>query len=98
MNLVEIWMPAVNTHLQRGIEVFAVMANKIKPENLEVVQKRLRESLDDEIQIFTIPRVQNLSHPTLSEIVQAMNAKVLFGHDYLDNQTGSFGVECHAIT
>ena len=83
---------AVNTHLQRGIEVFAVMANKIKPKNLKLVRDRLRESLDDDIQIFTIPRVKNLSHPTLSEIVRAMNAKVLFGHDYLDNQTGSFGV------
>ena len=83
---------AVNTHLQRGIEVFAVMANKIKPKNLKLVQERLRESLEDEIQIFTIPRVKNLSHPTLNEIVQAMSAKVLFGHDYLDNQTGSFGV------
>ena len=83
---------AVHAHTQKGIEVFAVMANKIKPENMPLVKESLQLALDDDIQIFTVPRIKNLSHPTLKEIAETMEAKVLFGQNYLDNQTGSFGV------
>ncbi|MEM7487406.1 MAG: phosphate acetyltransferase [Bacteroidota bacterium] len=83
---------AVNAHEQRGIDVLAVIANKVRLENLNVVMTALREDLGDKIQIHAVPRVKNLSHPTLNEIVETMQGKVLFGSQHLDNQTGSFGV------
>ncbi len=83
---------AVNTYLQKGIELLAVVANKVRPENVEVVNQRLIMELKDKTVAFTVPRVKNLSHPTLNEIVAALDGKVLFGKENLDNQTGSFGV------
>ncbi|TMM57057.1 phosphate acetyltransferase [Maribacter algarum] len=83
---------AVNTYLQKEIELLAVVANKVRPENVELVNQRLEKELKDKTVAFTVPRVKNLSHPTLNEIVTSLNGKVLFGIENLDNQTGSFGV------
>ncbi|QCX00449.1 phosphate acetyltransferase [Aggregatimonas sangjinii] len=83
---------AVNTYIQKGIEILGVVANKVRPRNLELLQQRLEEELKDKTISFTVPRVKNLSHPTLQEILESLDGKVLFGKDNLDNQTGSFGV------
>ncbi len=83
---------AVNTYIQKGIEILGVVANKVRPENTDVVHERLLEELKDKTIPFTVPRVKNLSHPTLHEILESLDGKVLFGKENLDNQTGSFGV------
>lgn len=83
---------AVNTYLQDGLKVLAVVANMIKPKNLRLVKEELIKELPKDIQVFTVPRIKQLSHPTLAEIAKDLQAKVLFGHDHLNNQTGSFGV------
>ena len=83
---------AVKTYLQHDIQVLAVLANKIRPENLQLVKTELTKGLSNGVEVYTVPRVRNLSHPTLKEIVETLDGEVLFGHSYLDNQTGSFGV------
>ncbi len=83
---------AVNSYIQKGIEVLAVVANKVRPENMEVVNKNLNDELKGKATAYTLPRVVNLSHPTLKEILEELNGEVLFGDTYLDNQTGRFGV------
>ena len=83
---------AVNTYIQKGIEILGVVANKVRPENTATVHERLQLELGEKTIPFTVPRVKNLSHPTLHEILDALNGQVLFGKDNLDNQTGSFGV------
>ena len=83
---------AVNSYLQKGIELLAVVANKVKAENVDLVKSTLEDELKEKAIVFAVPRVKNLSHPTLTEIVKALNGEVLFGKENLDNQTGSFGV------
>ncbi|WP_420601786.1 phosphate acetyltransferase [Flagellimonas sp.] len=83
---------AVKAYSQKGIDVMGVIANKVRPENLTLVETTLKKGLDESVQIFTVPRVKNLSHPTLKEIVGTLKGNVLFGHEHLNNQTGSFGV------
>lgn len=83
---------AVNTYIQKDIELLGVVANKVRTENVALVHKRLKKELKDKTVVFTVPRVKNLSHPTLNEIVASLDAKVLFGKENLNNQTGSFGV------
>lgn len=83
---------AVNTYIQKGIEILAVVANKVRPENADAVHKRLESELKDKTISFSVPRVKNLSHPTVHEILESLDGKVLFGKENLDNQTGSFGV------
>lgn len=41
---------------------------------------------------FAIPMIEKLGNPTMKEIVRELNGKVLFGEEYLDNETGNFGV------
>lgn len=83
---------AVNTYIQKGIEILGVVANKVRPKNVDLVNKRLETELKDKTIAFAVPRVKNLSHPTLNEILESLDGKVLFGEENLDNQTGSFGV------
>ena len=83
---------AVNTYIQKDIELLGVVANKVRAENVALVHERLEIELKDKTVVFTVPRVKNLSHPTLNEIVTSLDGKVLFGKENLNNQTGSFGV------
>jgi len=83
---------AVNTYIQKDIEILAVVANKVRPENVNLVNNELKVELKDKTIAFTVPRVKDLSHPTLNEILESLDGKVLFGAENLDNQTGSFGV------
>ncbi|WP_394970974.1 phosphate acetyltransferase [uncultured Croceitalea sp.] len=83
---------AVNTYLNKGIDVLGVVVNKVRLENLELVKKKLHEEMDNKTEVFAVPRMKKLSHPTIKEIVDELNGKVLFGKEYLNNQTGSFGV------
>ncbi len=83
---------AVNTYIQKDIEILAVVANKVRPENVNLVNNELKVELKNKTIAFTVPRVKDLSHPTLNEILESLDGKVLFGAENLDNQTGSFGV------
>lgn len=83
---------AVNTYIQKDIEILAVVANKVRPENVTLVNNELQVELKDKTIAFTVPRVKDLSHPTLNEILESLKGTVLFGGENLDNQTGSFGV------
>lgn len=76
----------------KEVKVIAMVSNRIQPENLEIALIGMREFLPEDVGVFAIPLIDTLSNPTLKEIITALNGKVLFGHDYLDNQTGNFNV------
>ncbi|MCM4160309.1 phosphate acetyltransferase [Antarcticibacterium flavum] len=83
---------AFNAFINKDVKVLAMVSNRIQPENLEIALNGMREFLPDEVAVFAIPLIDTLSNPTLKEIITALNGKVLFGHDFLDNQTGNFNV------
>lgn len=76
----------------KEVEVLAVIANKVQPENLELVTDRLKKSLPEEVMVNSIPMISSLNNPTIQEIVKELNATVLFGAAFLNNQIGSFSV------
>lgn len=76
----------------KEVEVLAVIANKVQPENLELVTAGLKKSLPENVLINAIPIISSLSNPTIQEIVKVLNAKVLFGAAFLNNQIGSFSI------
>ncbi|HSP12725.1 MAG TPA: phosphate acetyltransferase [Salegentibacter sp.] len=76
----------------KEVQVIAMVSNKIMEENLEPAKKNMRGFLPEEVHVFSIPLIDNLNNPTLKEIVKALDGKVLFGEEFLDNQTGNFGV------
>ena len=83
---------AYNSFKVKEVEVLAVIANKVQPENLELVTASLKKSLPEEVMVNSIPMISSLNNPTIQEIVKELNATVLFGEAFLNNQIGSFSV------
>lgn len=75
-----------------GVSVLMAIANKVLPENQKAVEQVLKEKLPESVLIEVIPKNTSLSQPSLKEIVDELNGKVLFGEQYLNNQAGFFSV------
>lgn len=76
----------------KEVEVLSVFANKVQPENIELVTKGLQKSLPANVLVNTIPLISSLNNPTMQEIVNELGAKVMFGENYLNNEIGHFSV------
>lgn len=83
---------AYDSFKSKGVEVLMVIANKVQPENISLVTGVMRNQLPSEVLVSAIPLNPLLGNPTINEIVEQLNGKILFGHDYLHNQAGHFGV------
>ncbi|WP_405396187.1 phosphate acetyltransferase [Maribacter sp. Asnod2-G09] len=83
---------AYDSFKEKGVEVLLIVANKVQPENVTIISNGLKEKLPDDVLVGTIPVNSVLGSPTLKEIAQELDAKVLFGEDYINNQVGSFSV------
>lgn len=83
---------AYDSFKQKEVEVLAVIANKVLPEKMELITTRLKKSLPETVLVNTIPIISSLNNPTIQELVKVLNAKVLFGSAFLNNQIGSFSV------
>lgn len=83
---------AYDTFDEKGVRVSAVIANKVQEENLQKVIEGVKENLPKHIVVNAIPLLASLGNPTIKEISNALGAKVLFGHDLLNNQSTSFKV------
>ncbi|HWS60110.1 MAG TPA: phosphate acetyltransferase [Flavobacterium sp.] len=83
---------AYDSFKQKEVEVLAVIANKVQPENLELVTSGLKKSLPEGVLVNSIPMVSTLNNTTIQEVVNELDAKVLFGDAYLNNQISSFSV------
>ena len=83
---------AYQTFIRKEVRVLAMVSNKIEFANLPVATNGMREFLPDDVAVFAIPLVDTLANPTLKEIVEELDGKILFGAEYLDNQSGSFNV------
>lgn len=76
----------------KDVEVLAVIANKVQPENIKLVTDGLKSSLPKEVLVNAIPIISSLNNPTIKEIVDELDAKVLFGGEFLNNEIGNFSV------
>ncbi|WP_158728560.1 MULTISPECIES: phosphate acetyltransferase [unclassified Flavobacterium] len=76
----------------KDVEVLAVIANKVQPENITLVTNGLLKTLPNTVMVSSIPMIHHLNNPTVQEIVKELGAKVLFGEAHLNNQTGNFSV------
>jgi phosphate acetyltransferase len=77
---------------EKEVKVLAVIANKVQEENLKIVIDGVEENLPKDVVVNAIPLISSLNNPTIKEIAKAIDAKILFGHEYLNNQTNSFKV------
>jgi phosphate acetyltransferase len=77
---------------EKGVKVSAVIANKVQKENIEKIINGVEKKLPKNVVVNAIPLIPNLKNPTLREIVKSVDAKVLFGEEFLNNQSSSFTV------
>ncbi len=77
---------------EREVEVLAVIANKIKSKNINLVCGSLRKKLPSTIIVNAIPIITHLANPTIKEVKDALNAKVLIGADFLHHEITNFVV------
>ena len=83
---------AYDSFMDKEVEVIAIVANKIIKKNLKMVKEGISKDLPSDVMVSVIPRIKSLIYPTLSEIVNALDAKVLFGENYLYNPIESIKV------
>lgn len=83
---------AYDTFRSKDVEVSAVVVNKAAENNLNAVQDKLDFLFGDRIETIVIPEIITLKSPTVREISEYLDGKVLFGEDFLNNLAGNFGV------
>lgn len=76
--------------IERDVDVIGVIANKINPAEIASLGIELKKHIPNNIQIDLIPTIEHLKNPTVREVVQELDGKVLFGEQFLDNAIGSY--------
>ena len=76
--------------IKKEVDVIGIVANKIEVDEIDYIQKELQKSFPKNLQIDIIPKVDFLAYPTVKEVAQALNGRVLFGEQFLDNAIGSY--------
>ncbi|MBC7687259.1 MAG: AAA family ATPase, partial [Aquabacterium sp.] len=74
----------------KEVQVLTIIANKIKPEEVELLKQILDARLPAAVLSAVIPFDKNLGNPTMKEIVEAVKGKLLFGASLLANQVDHF--------
>ncbi|HEX9825933.1 MAG TPA: phosphate acetyltransferase, partial [Flavobacteriaceae bacterium] len=77
---------------KHDVDVLSIMINKTNPDDLGALKESLRARIKDVKDITVIPKIHNLASPTIKEIVSALDGKVIFGKDMLNNLTENFSV------
>lgn len=90
--LTDHFLIAYDTFKDKGVEVLAVIANKVAVQQRKEILKQLAKQLPPDMLVGAIPLDPFLANPTIREIVEALDGKILFGHEFLNNQAGYYSV------
>ncbi|UKJ09085.1 phosphate acetyltransferase [Solitalea lacus] len=80
---------ACNNFTDKEVQVLAVIANKIQSTQAFELTTLLKENLPSKIIKSVIPEIKELGNPTMQEIHETLNGKLLFGENKLTNQVDS---------
>ena len=75
---------------EKEIQTLGIIVNKVRSEQLEVVHSVLSSQLPPDTILSVIPADPLLQNPTIKEIYENLNGKLLFGEAYLDNPVDNF--------
>ncbi|MBY0479791.1 MAG: phosphate acetyltransferase [Chitinophagaceae bacterium] len=85
----EIANTAVSTFklfLDEGVQILTVIVNKVAPQIAYSVSLQIKKSLPKDLIVTAIPEDKDLGNPTIKEIYESVNGKVLFGEHLFSNQ------------
>ncbi|TXE16082.1 phosphate acetyltransferase [Psychroserpens burtonensis] len=83
---------AYDSFRDKGVEVLSIIANKVELKNQSLVVAELEKHLPSEVIVNAIPLNPILANASIKEIVEELEATVLFGESYINNQAGYFSV------
>ncbi|WDF53341.1 phosphate acetyltransferase [Mucilaginibacter sp. KACC 22063] len=83
-------LTAIRNFDSREIQVLAIVANKVSEDNVQDVQELLTQQISSEILVSVIPENKSLQNPTMKEVLEKLNGKLLFGNEHLSNQVDNF--------
>jgi phosphate acetyltransferase len=83
-------MNALHNFESRDVQVIGIIANRVNQQQRDDVEEILRQQLSKELLIAVIPWDQRLQSPTMQEICNTLDAKVIFGGGLLTNQVDHF--------
>ena len=76
--------------IKKEVDVIGLIANKIEEDEVDFIGAELKKRMPKSVQVDVIPKINFLANPTVKEVVEALNGKVLFGEQFLDNTIGSY--------
>ncbi len=81
-NSIEATVESLN---EKGCKIFSIIVNRTNPsDEKEIINYLDRKYENSDMLIYSIPNEKYLANPTIGEIVDILNARVLYGHDQLD--------------
>ncbi len=81
---------AYDSFKEKEVEVLAVIANKVQEKNIEIAKNGIEQNLPKDIFVSVIPLITSLNNPTIKEVAKAIDAKILFGKEHINNQSSKF--------
>ncbi len=83
-------LTAVHNFDAREIKVLGLVINKVNNAHSHEVESFLKKELPNETLLTIILENKRLRSPTLKEITERLNGKILFGKEHLSNQADNF--------
>ena len=77
---------------REGCSIVATLINRVPPEDVDAVRQLCRAHWQFEDPVYIAPEDGMLGRPTLSELVQAVDGRVLYGSEQLQNVAQSYVV------
>ena len=75
---------------EQEVPLLAIIANKVDPLNVEALHVLFAQRLPKYLLVSIIPYAKELKSPTMKEIVEGVDGKILFGQNYLSNPVDHF--------
>ncbi len=83
---------AYDSFVDQKVKVLGVVANKVDREDAVAIEKTLREKTSSDVFVGVIPMIKTLNSPTIKELVDELDAEILFGEEFVSNQVESSAV------
>lgn len=81
---------AYDSFKDKDVQVLGLVANKVDKKRLNILKNGLKKNLHKNVLIDVIPKISLLSNPTIKEIADYLDAEIIIGEVYLNNQVGKF--------
>ena len=72
------------------VQVLGIIVNKAQAEQVEIIHELLAPQLPDDTLLSIIPSDPGLQNPTIKDIYENLQGKLLFGEAYLNNRVDNF--------